>query len=148
MYRKSVFLSLRQFYYIIILYQTHHYRNILTISSLFLNGLPKDINDFQIAEWLEEEGYNAEADVLESKLQELMKIITPVHNRYDDYAQRPDVLNTLEKKLNSTTLFLSSMKNFTEQLNATTNDPQYTLYTTVEINTLEKMINDTVVSEE
>lgn len=119
----------------------------MTISS-FLNGLSKSINDFQIAEWLEEEGYIAEADILESKLQELMKIITPVHNRYDDYTQRPDILNTLEKKLNSTTLFLSSMKNFTEQLNATTNDPQYTLYTTVEINTLEKMINDTVVSEE
>lgn len=101
---------------------------------------------FQISEWLEEEGYTAEAEVLESKLEELNKMMTPVHRRYKEFVERPDALETLDRTLNSTTFFLNSMKNFTEQLNATTDDPKYTLYTTVEINTLEKMINDTLVS--
>ncbi len=57
------------------------------------------------------------------------------------------MLKALDHTLNSTSYFLSSMKNFTEQLNATNDDPAYTLYTSVEIETLEKMINDTIVSD-
>lgn len=99
----------------------------------------------QIADWLEEEGYSAEADVLESKLDELKKIMQPVQYRYKQFLERPDALQALDRSLNSTSFFLTSMKNFTEQLNATTTDPKYTLYTTVEIETLEKLVNDTLV---
>ena len=76
-----------------------------------------------------------------------MKILKPVESRYRDYVERPDAMKALDQKLNSTSFFLSSMKNFTEQLNASTgDDPKYILYTAVEITTLEKMINDTLVN--
>lgn len=71
----------------------------------------------------------------------------PVQNRYKEYIERPDAMKALDLTLNSTSYLLSSMKNFTEQLNATNDDdPKYTLYTAVEISTLEKMINDTLVN--
>lgn len=82
---------------------------------------------------------------MESKLEELKKIMQPVQHRYRQFVERPDALQTLDRSLNSTSLFLTSMKNFSEQLNATTSDPKYTLYTAVEIETLEKLVNDTLV---
>lgn len=69
----------------------------------------------------------------------------PVQQRYKQFTERPDALQALDRSLNSTSFFLTSMKNFTEQLNATTTDPKYVLYTTVEIETLEKLVNDTLV---
>lgn len=69
----------------------------------------------------------------------------PVQQRHKEHLERPEALKVLDQTLNSTTFFLNSMKNFTQQLNATTDDPAYTLYTTVEIQSLEKMINETTV---
>lgn len=94
---------------------------------------------------MEEDGYSAEVDILESKLEELKKIVKPVQQRHKEHTERPDTLKLLDKSLNSTSFFLSSMKNFTQQFNVT-DDPAYTLYTAVEIESLEKMINETTVS--
>lgn len=69
----------------------------------------------------------------------------PVQQRHKENLERPEALKVLDQTLNSTSFFLDGMKNFTKQLNATTDDPQYTLYTTVEIESLEKMINETLV---
>lgn len=102
----------------------------------------------KISDWLEDDGYTAEAEVLESKLDELTKIMKPVQHRYKEHTERPDAMKVLDQTLNSTSFFLTSMKNFTEQLNASAgDDPKYTLYTTVEISTFEKLINDTLVND-
>lgn len=78
-------------------------------------------------------------------MQELQKILKPIQHRYQEYIDRPEAIKALDHTLNSTSHFLSSMKNFSEQLNSSTDDPKYTLYTSIEIQTLEKMINDTAV---
>ncbi|XP_065201452.1 hypoxia up-regulated protein 1 [Planococcus citri] len=102
----------------------------------------------EISDWLEEEGYTADVDVLESKLSELKKLMKPVKIRHREHTERPEALKALDQTLNSTTFFLNSIKNFTQQFNATSEDPAYTLYTTVEIQSLEKLINDTIVWKE
>lgn len=91
----------------------------------------------KISNWLEDEGFNAEADVLDSKLDDLKNIVRPVWERTFEHLERPTRLDALNNALNSSISFLEKIKN-------TTLDD--TPYTQVEIDTLDKLISEITVS--
>lgn len=85
---------------------------------------------------MEDDGFGAEADVLDSKFDELRKIILPVWERTFEHAERPIRLEALNSALNSSNSFLEKIKN------ATLED---TPFTQVEINTLDKLVTEITV---
>jgi len=86
---------------------------------------------------LEDDGFDAEADVLDSKLDDLRKIVTPVWERTFEHKERPSRLEALNNAINSSSSFLDKIKNTTLE---------DTPYTQVEIDTLEKLITEITVS--
>jgi hypoxia up-regulated 1 len=87
----------------------------------------------EISNWLEDDGFDAEADVLDSKLDDLRKIVTPVWERTFEHKERPSRLEALNNAINSSSSFLDKIKNTTLE---------DTPYTQVEIDTLEKLITE------
>ncbi|KAK2588316.1 hypothetical protein KPH14_004333 [Odynerus spinipes] len=88
----------------------------------------------EISEWLYEDGFNATAEVYEEKLQSLQKLTNDVYERVYEHKERPEVLKAMISMLNGSTVFLQNMRNL-----SSTND----IFTPVEIETLEKVINET-----
>lgn len=87
----------------------------------------------EISNWLEDDGFGAEADVLDTKFDDLKSIIRPVWERTYEHLERPARLEELNKALNSSYIFLNKIKNFTLE---------DTPITQVEIDTLEKLIDE------
>lgn len=85
-------------------------------------------------EWLEDAGFDAEAKILEEKLKYVKNLTDPVYERVYEHRQRPEVINGMIQLLNVSSVFLESMKK------APATDG---VFTTIEIETLEKMINET-----
>jgi len=85
---------------------------------------------------LEDDGFGAEAEVLDSKFNDLKKIVLPVWERTFEHAERPSRLEALTSVLNSSNSFLEKIKN-------TTLDD--TPFTQVEIDTLEKLVSEVSV---
>jgi len=85
---------------------------------------------------LEDDGFGAEAEVLDSKFDDLKKLVLPVWERTFEHAERPSRLEALTSALNSSNSFLEKIKN-------TTLDD--TPFTQVEIDTLEKLISEITV---
>ncbi|KAL0131958.1 hypothetical protein PUN28_000019 [Cardiocondyla obscurior] len=99
----------------------------------------KEIEDIrkacaEISEWLYEDGFTATAEVYEEKLIELQKLTDDVYERVFEYRDRPEVLNGMTSLLNGSKLFLENMRN----LSLTSE-----VITPIEIETLEKVINET-----
>ncbi|XP_012543156.1 hypoxia up-regulated protein 1 isoform X2 [Monomorium pharaonis] len=99
----------------------------------------KEIEEIQkacseISEWLYEDGYTATAEVYEEKLMELQKLTNDVYERVSESRDRPEVLNGMVSLLQGSRLFLENMRN----LSLTTE-----IITPVEVETLEKVINET-----
>ncbi|XP_071555809.1 hypoxia up-regulated protein 1 isoform X2 [Temnothorax nylanderi] len=88
----------------------------------------------EISEWLYEDGFTATADVYEEKLMELQKLTNDVYERVFEYRERPEVMNGMVSLLKGSRLFLQNMRN----LSQTTE-----IITKVEVETLEKLINET-----
>lgn len=88
----------------------------------------------EISEWLYEDGFTATAEVYEEKLMELQKLTNDVYERVSEYRDRPEVLNGMVSLLKGSRLFLENMRN----LSLTSE-----IITSVEIETLEKAINET-----
>ncbi|KAL6267495.1 hypothetical protein P5V15_000569 [Pogonomyrmex californicus] len=88
----------------------------------------------EISEWLYEDGFTATAEVYEEKLIELQKLTNDIYERVSEYRDRPEVLNGMVSLLQGSRLFLDNMRN----LSATSE-----VITSVEIETLEKAINET-----
>ncbi|KAG5324154.1 HYOU1 protein, partial [Acromyrmex heyeri] len=88
----------------------------------------------EISEWLYEDGFTATAEVYEEKLMELQKLTNDVYERVSEYRDRPEVLNGMVSLLKGSRLFLENMRN----LSLTSE-----VITSVEIETLEKAINET-----
>lgn len=86
---------------------------------------------------MEDDGFGAEADVLDSKFDDLRKIITPVWDRTFEHLERPTRLESLNSAINSSNLFLEKIKN---------NTLEDTPFTQVEIDTLDKLISEIIVS--
>jgi len=85
---------------------------------------------------LEDDGFGAEAEVLDSKFDDLKKIVLPVWERTFEHAERPSRLDALNSALNNSNSFLEKIKN-------TTLDD--TPFTQVEIDTLDKLISEITV---
>lgn len=88
----------------------------------------------EISEWLYEDGFTAPAEVYEEKLSELQKLTNDVYERVYEQRERPEVLKGMTSMLNASTTFLNNMKNLSLSSD---------IFTQVEIETLEKVINET-----
>nr|XP_003699181.1 PREDICTED: hypoxia up-regulated protein 1 isoform X1 [Megachile rotundata] len=88
----------------------------------------------EISEWLYEDGFTATAEVYEEKLSELQKLTNDVYERVYEHRERPEVLKGMTSMLNASTTFLNNMKNLSLSSD---------IFTQVEIETLEKVINET-----
>lgn len=90
----------------------------------------------EISDWLYEDGFAATAEVYEEKLSELQKLTNDVYERVIEHRDRPEVLKAVLLLLDNSQLFLNSMRNL-----SVTAD----VITPVEVETLEKAINETQV---
>lgn len=102
----------------------------------------KEIEDIrkacaEISEWLYEDGFTATAEVYEEKLMELQKLTNDIYERVLESRDRPEVLNGMVSLLQGSRLFLENMRN----LSLTSE-----VITPIEIETLEKVINETQVN--
>ncbi|XP_041098299.1 hypoxia up-regulated protein 1-like, partial [Polyodon spathula] len=84
--------------------------------------------------WLDEDGYSANTKDLKEKLSELRKLCKALFFRVEERRKWPDRLAALDSMLNHTAFFLKSARLIAE-------DEQ--IFTEVELNTLEKVINET-----
>ncbi|XP_073513128.1 hypoxia up-regulated protein 1 isoform X1 [Phyllobates terribilis] len=88
----------------------------------------------QASAWLEDEGYTATTKELKDKLSELKKACKSLFFKVEERRKWPDKLATLDSLLNHSSIFLKSARMLMDE------DP---IFTDVELNTLEKLINDT-----
>lgn len=89
------------------------------------------------SDWIYEDGENADAETYEKKLQELQEKANPIYARHWEHNERPEALSALTKMIESARGFLTNAKNLTKETN-----PDKDVYTQVEIDTLEKAINE------
>ncbi|XP_069804031.1 hypoxia up-regulated protein 1 isoform X1 [Dendropsophus ebraccatus] len=90
----------------------------------------------QASTWLEDEGYTATTKELKDKLSELKKACKSLFFKVEERRKWPDKLAALDSLLNHSSIFLKSARMIPDD------DP---IFTDVELNTLEKLINDTWV---
>lgn len=95
---------------------------------------------YQVSDWLYDEGSDADAATYEAKLSELKTLTGPLYRRVKENMERPEALAALHSMLNGSSNFLASARNMT------TDSPDG-LFTQVELDTLEKVIKETQVSE-
>lgn len=89
------------------------------------------------SEWIYEDGENADAETYEKKLQELQDLVNPIYGRHWEHSERPDALGAFTKMIVGAKEFLKNAKNMTKATN-----PEKDIFTQVEIETLEKAINE------
>lgn len=88
----------------------------------------------EASEWMDEEGYAATTKQLREKLSQLKSLCKDMFFRVEERRKWPDRLAALESILNTSSFFLRSAKMIPE-------DDQ--IFTEVELNMLEKVINET-----
>ncbi|MBN3293349.1 HYOU1 protein, partial [Polypterus senegalus] len=88
----------------------------------------------EASSWLDEEGYSAATKDLKEKLSELRKLCKSMFFKVEERRKWPDRLAALDSMLNHSTFFLKSARMIPE-------DEQ--IFTEVELNTLEKVLNET-----
>lgn len=96
----------------------------------------------EIFEWLDEEGFGADAATYETKLKELKEVTRPVYIRVDELKKRPEAIAALESTINGSRGFLLTIKNMTAAQPAADSE-EHPVFTPVEIETLERVINET-----
>lgn len=90
------------------------------------------------SDWLYDEGSDANAETYESKLNELKGLTKDLYLRVFEHRERPEALKALNSMLNGSSHFLASAKNLTKSTN-----PEKDIFTDIEIETLDKIINET-----
>ncbi|XP_075630838.1 hypoxia up-regulated protein 1 [Balearica regulorum gibbericeps] len=88
----------------------------------------------EASSWMEEEGYAATTKELKDKLSELKKLCRNLFFRVEERRKWPERLSALESLLNHSTIFLKGARMIPESDQ---------IFTEVELNTLEKAINET-----
>ncbi|XP_024943905.1 hypoxia up-regulated protein 1 isoform X2 [Cephus cinctus] len=88
----------------------------------------------EISEWLYEDGFELTADVYEEKLAELRKLTNDLFERVFEHRERPEALKGMTSMINGSTTFLKNMRNLTIASE---------IFTPVEMETLERVINET-----
>lgn len=91
----------------------------------------------EVSDWIYEDGENADAETYEKKLAELQAISNPIYARHWEHHERSDVVDTFNKMIAHAKTFLTNAKNMTKETNSDKD-----IFTQVEIDTLEKAIND------
>lgn len=87
-------------------------------------------------DWLEEDGYAAETKEYKERLRSLKRVSRALERRISEAIQRPKMVDTLKSTLNLSRVFLSHMRNLSDELQ---------IFTEVEMNTLETLANETEV---
>ena len=90
-----------------------------------------------VSEWLYEDGFDAHADVFEEKLASLKGLMNDIQERVFEHKERPEVLKEMKSMINASRGFLENIR----QMNITSG-----IFTEIEINTLERTINETQVN--
>lgn len=90
----------------------------------------------EVSDWLYDDGFDASSEVYEEKLTDLKKLTGELYERVYEHRERPEALKGMVSMLNGSKTFLENMKN----LNVSSE-----IFTQIEIETLEKTINDTQV---
>ncbi|XP_006564557.1 hypoxia up-regulated protein 1 isoform X2 [Apis mellifera] len=88
----------------------------------------------EISEWLYEDGFSVTAEIYEEKLSYLQKLTNDVYERVYEHRERPEALKGMTSMLNASTTFLNNMRNLSLSSE---------IFTQIEIETLEKVINET-----
>lgn len=92
----------------------------------------------EISDWLYEDGSDADANTYEKKLDELHTLSRELFSRVWEHKERPEALKALHHMLNQSSHFLLNAKNLTKTTNL-----EKDIFTDVEVETLEKLINET-----
>lgn len=92
----------------------------------------------EVSEWLYEDGENADAETYEKRLKELQEKANEIYARHWEHNERPEALKSFAKQIEGARGFLKAARNMTKETN-----PDKDIFTTVEIETLEKVINET-----
>ncbi|XP_030601791.1 hypoxia up-regulated protein 1 [Archocentrus centrarchus] len=90
----------------------------------------------EVSEWMDEDGYAATTKQLREKLSQLKTLCKDMFFRVEERRKWPDRLAALESLLNTSSFFLKSARLIPE------NDQ---IFTDVELNMLEKVINETMI---
>ncbi|XP_068186473.1 hypoxia up-regulated protein 1 isoform X1 [Antennarius striatus] len=90
----------------------------------------------EVSEWMDEDGYAAPTQQLREKLSQLRSLCRDMFFRVEERRRWPDRLAALDSMLNTSSFFLRSARLIPE-------DDQ--IFTEVEMNVLEKVINETMV---
>lgn len=85
-------------------------------------------------DWLEYESEEAKTEIFKEKLSDLKLLTKELFKRVQEHKDRPEAINALNDMINISTLFLK---------NAQKVPKEDQIFTEVEINTLEKLINET-----
>ncbi|XP_010781873.1 hypoxia up-regulated protein 1-like, partial [Notothenia coriiceps] len=93
----------------------------------------------ETSEWMDEEGYTASNKQLREQLSQLRSLCKDMFFRVEERRRWPERLAALNSRLNTSSFFLRSAKLIPE-------DDQ--IFTEVELNLLEKVINETMVCGE
>lgn len=93
----------------------------------------------EVSEWLYEDGSDADAETYEKKLDELQTAANVVYARHWEHKERPEALSALKKMIEGADGFLNKARNFTKEGN-----PEKDVFTQVEIDTLERVIKETI----
>ncbi|XP_073831152.1 hypoxia up-regulated Grp170 co-chaperone protein [Musca autumnalis] len=91
------------------------------------------------SDWLYEDIENPTPEMYENKLKALKKLTDVFMGRHWEHEERPEALKALSKMIEGAEGFLNSAKNLTKETN-----PEKDVFTQVEIETLSKVIGDTI----
>lgn len=92
----------------------------------------------EISDWLYEDGLDADVEVFEEKLTTLRKKTDEVYARHWEHDERPEALKALHGMINGSEHFLATARNLTK-------DPEKgDVFTTKEVDDLEKAIQETI----
>ncbi|XP_065906484.1 hypoxia up-regulated protein 1-like isoform X2 [Dysidea avara] len=89
------------------------------------------------SDWLYDEGEYAETRSYKQKLRELKKASRPIIKRMAEASARPAAIGSLKEVINMSSYFLTQMKNFSNSSEVES------IFTEVEITTLEALLNET-----
>ncbi|KAL4715838.1 hypothetical protein ACJJTC_006417 [Scirpophaga incertulas] len=92
----------------------------------------------ETSEWLYEDGYEAATELFEEKLAVLKEKANPIFYKHWEHRERPEAVAAIRNMINSSKEFLKMAKNFTKESN-----PERDIFTSVEIEVLEKKIAET-----
>lgn len=93
----------------------------------------------EVSEWLYEDGMDVDAVTYEKKLADLKSLTRELNSRVFEHKERPDALKALDGMLTGATAFMKSAQNLTKATN-----PDKDVFTDVEIETLQKVIKETI----